>query len=67
MARALQGVPGRRQVMVSIVIWLFCSGHDGPWVVRVPSKWLAPDAITELHNAGYSSDWARLVALYPGW
>jgi hypothetical protein len=36
-------------------------------LTRLPSTWLAADAVAALLEAGALRDWGRLVALYPGW
>lgn len=55
------------QLMVATVLQLYRQGTDRRWMVRVPKTWHAADGIDELHAAGFLADWARLVALYPGW
>lgn len=65
--KAYKALPAARQMMVATVMWLYRGGEDKTWLSRVPWQWPAADAISVLHAAGCLADWARLVALYPGW
>jgi hypothetical protein len=56
-----------RQMMAATVMWLYRGGPDKTWLHRVTCGWHAADAITTLKKAGMLRDWAKLVALYPGW
>lgn len=60
-------LPPERQLMVATIVRLYNS-NETHWVVgRVPKNWHAAEGISILHGAGALADWARLVALYPGW
>lgn len=59
-------LPGVRQLMVATIIRLYNS-DEKLWLVRVPKKWHAAEGIDILRASGALADWARLVALYPGW
>lgn len=56
-----------RQIMVATIMQLYMQRDDRIWMVRVPKKWSAVEGIEILRDAGYLPDWAKLVALYPGW
>jgi len=53
--------------MVATIMTLYLQRDDKRWMVRVPKKWHAVDGVLSLRDAGYLQDWAKLVALYPGW
>lgn len=55
------------QLMVATILQLYRSGDDPYWMVRVPKGWHASEGVQILQDAGYLADWAKLVALYPGW
>ncbi|QNM95453.1 hypothetical protein [Chitinimonas koreensis] len=55
------------QLMVATVLQLYRQGPDKHWMVRVPKTWHAAEGVQALRAAGFLADWARLVALYPGW
>ena len=56
-----------RQLMVAAIVRLYNSNEEHWLVGRVPKNWHAAEGITILQSAGALADWARLVALYPGW
>lgn len=56
-----------RQIMVATIMQLYMQRDDRIWMVRVPKKWSAVEGIEILRDAGCLPDWAKLVALYPGW
>jgi hypothetical protein len=56
-----------RQMLAASILWLFRGGADNFWLRRVPCTWHAADAIARMKEAGVLEDWARLLALYPGW
>lgn len=57
-----------RQMMIATIVWLYSGGPDKLWLHRQPCKWHVVNAIDELQRgAGTLRDWAKLVALYPGW
>ncbi len=62
-----RGLPLERQMMVATIMWLYRGGADSTWLKGLPCGWHAADAVHELRAAGAVEDWARLVALYPGW
>lgn len=64
---AYRALPAPEQMMVASLVWLYRGGEDRIWLTRVPKSWHAADAIVALRRAGLLEDWARLVALYPGW
>lgn len=49
------------------ILHLYLQRKDTTWMLRVPKKWHASDAIDALREHGMLHDWAKLVALYPGW
>lgn len=59
--------PPEMQMLVASVLWLYRGGVDKTWLCRVPCAWHAADAVDTLKRAGMLGDWARLLALYPGW
>lgn len=61
-------LPEFKQLLVATIIRLYNS-DEKRWLVRVPKKWHAAEAISILKKQGQSvlPDWARLYALYPGW
>ena len=60
-------LPTEKQMMVATILQLYMQREDKIWLVRVPKKWRAADAVVVLDRAGYLKDWAKLIALYPGW
>jgi hypothetical protein len=62
-----RALPTTRKIMVATVMWLYRGTDDKTWLSRVPRRWPALGAIQELRAAGLVTDWAKLVALYPGW
>jgi hypothetical protein len=56
-----------RQMLVATIICLYCGEPDKTWLSRLPSTWLAADAVAAMLEAGPLRDWGRLVAMYPGW
>lgn len=62
-----RALPITRQIMVATVMWLYRGTDDKTWLNRVPRRWPAVGAIQELRSAGLVVEWAKLVALYPGW
>jgi hypothetical protein len=65
--RRYKALPPARQMLVATIIWLYRGGADKTWLARLPSTWLAADAVAALLEAGALRDWGRLVAMYPGW
>lgn len=65
--KAYRALPAERQLMVATILGLYNQAEDKIWLVRVPKKWHAAEGVTILKKAGYLADWARLIALYPGW
>jgi hypothetical protein len=65
--RRYKALPPARQMMVATIITLYRGELDTTWLTRLPSTWLAADAVATLLEAGALRDWGRLVALYPGW
>jgi len=66
--RRYKALPPVRQMMVATIIWLYRGGErDKSWLARLPSTWLAADAVAALLEAGALRDWGRLIAMYPGW
>lgn len=59
-------LPDVRKLMVATIVRLY-SSDEKIWLVRVPKKWSAAEGVTILRDNGALADWARLVALYPGW
>ena len=55
------------QLMVVTILHLYLQRKDSTWMLRVPKKWHASDAINALREHGMLHDWAKLLALYPGW
>lgn len=62
-----RALPLAKQLMVATILNLYLMRDDTIWMVRVPKKWHAAEGIEVLQAAGYLTDWAKLVALYPGW
>lgn len=62
-----RALPVAKQLMVATILNLYLMRDDTIWMVRVPKKWHAAEGIEALQAAGYLTDWAKLVALYPGW
>lgn len=62
-----RALPPARQIMVATIMQLYMQRDDTTWMVRVPKKWHAAEAVEILRDAGGLKDWARLIALYPGW
>ena len=60
-------LPPFRQVLVATILQLYLQQDDSIWMVRVPKKWHAAEGVALLKASGALEDWARLVALYPGW
>lgn len=56
-----------RQMMVATVLTLYLTRDDKHWMIRVPKTWHVADAIDLMRRSNCLTDWARLVALYPGW
>jgi hypothetical protein len=56
-----------RQILVATILQLYLQRHDKHWMVRVPKRWHASEGIEILRQADCLQDWARLIALYPGW
>jgi hypothetical protein len=56
-----------RQMMAATIVWLYRGAPDKTWLTRVPCAWHGAEAIQILKSAGALADWAKLVALYPGW
>jgi hypothetical protein len=54
-------------MLVASLLWLYRGGEDKTWMARLPKAWHAVDALVALRAAGLLEDWAKLVALYPGW
>lgn len=65
--KAYRALPAARQLMVATILGLYNQADDKIWLVRVPKKWHAAEGVDIIKGAGYLADWARLVALYPGW
>ncbi len=65
--RAYKALYEPQQMMAATIIWLYRGGPDKTWLTRLPCSWPAPYAIIALGLAGMAPDWAKLVALYPGW
>lgn len=65
--RSYRALPTERQLMVATIMTLYLQRDDKRLMVRVPKKWHAVDGVLSLRDAGYLQDWAKLVALYPGW
>ena len=59
-------LPAYRQLLVASIVRLYNS-NEKLWLMRVPKAWHAADGLRALRDAGVLADWARLVALYPGW
>lgn len=64
---AYKQLPPVRQIMAATIMWLYRGGADKTWMERLPRAWHAADAIDILKLGDALRDWARLVALYPGW
>lgn len=60
-------LPTERQMLAASIIWLYRAGKDNAWLRRVPCTWHATDAISCMRATLVLQDWARLLALYPGW
>lgn len=65
--KAYRALSPERQMMVATIMTLYRGRKDDTWMVRVPCRWAAADAIVALNAAGYLKDWGGLLALYPGW
>jgi hypothetical protein len=65
--RRYKALPPVWQMMVVTIITLYRGERDETWLARLPSTWLAADAVAALLEAGTLRDWGRLVAMYPGW
>lgn len=65
--KAYKALSTERQLMVATILALYNQAADKTWLVRVPKKWHAAEGVAILNGAGYLTDWARLVALYPAW
>jgi hypothetical protein len=65
--RRYKALPPVRQMLVVTIITLYRGERDKTWLARLPSTWLAADAVAALLEAGALRDWGRLVAMYPGW
>ena len=65
--RRYKALPPVGQMIVVTIITLYRGERDKTWLARLPSTWLAADAVAALLEAGALRDWGRLVALYPGW
>ena len=65
--RRYKALPPVGQMMVVTIITLYRGERDKTWLARMPSTWLAADAVAALQEAGALRDWGRLVGLYPGW
>jgi hypothetical protein len=62
-----RALPAAEQMLIASVLWLYRGGQDKTWMARLPKAWHAADAFVALRSAGLLEDWAKLVALYPGW
>lgn len=62
---AFRELPPEKQLMIVTII-ILRSGEGSHWLQGM-KKHLAIDAICTLRDVGALADWARLVALYPGW
>lgn len=62
-----RALPREKQMMVATIMQLYMQRDDQIWMVRVPKKWHAAEAVRTLRHAGFLQDWAKLIALYPGW
>jgi hypothetical protein len=62
-----RALPAPEQMLIASVLWLYRGGNDKTWMARLPKAWHAADALVALRAAGLIEDWAKLVALYPGW
>lgn len=62
-----RGMSDERQMLAASIVWLYRAGKDNVWLRRVPCTWHAADAISRMNVTGAFRDWARLLALYPGW
>jgi|GEM_PF-1085125 len=61
-------LPPVRQLLVATILQLYFQSEDEYWMTgRVPKKWHAAEGVEILKANGALQDWARLVALYPGW
>lgn len=56
-----------RQLLVATILQLYLQRDDEHWMIRVPKKWHAAEAIKILNGDDALTDWATLYALYPGW
>ena len=65
--RRFRQLPEQRQMMLSSIIWLYRGCDDKTWLRRLSTGWTAIHALRSMRSAGVLADWARLVALYPGW
>ena len=64
---AYRAMPPERQMLAASIVWLYRGGADSRWLRRVPCTWHAADALECLQRTGVLENWARLLALYPGW
>lgn len=66
--KAYSGLPAHKQLLSASLMWLYRGDPDKTWLSRVGAHtWHAADAIPEMRAAGILEDWAKLIALYPGW
>lgn len=66
--RRYRALPEHQQMIAASIMWLYTgSAEDKTWMDRCPRKWHAADAISAMKEKGALHDWARMVALYPGW
>lgn len=65
--RDYRAMPTEKQMMVATIMQLYTQREEEIWMVRVPKKWHAAEAVMTLRDAGCLQDWAKLIALYPGW
>jgi hypothetical protein len=65
--QAFAALPATRQFFAATILWLYLGGRDPLWMEKTARSWKAVDAIITLKKADALEDWARLVALYPGW
>lgn len=66
--QSYRALPEHQQMIAASIMWLYTGGAGAKtWMDRCPRKWHAADAISAMKEKGALQDWARMVALYPGW
>jgi len=60
-------LPLVHQMMAVTILNLYSDSAEAHWMRGLRRRWNAVDSVLELDAKGALVDWARLMALYPGW